>query len=422
MSISHLDVEQLKDPLQSAKEAGLRYISDQASGYKRKRAGKGFRYADTEGKIINNLDVLARIKSLAIPPAWTDVWISPDPEGHLQATGRDARGRKQFRYHRRWREVRDETKYTTMVAFAKALPRIRRRIARDLKLPGLTRNKVLATVVRLLEVSLIRVGNEEYARENDSFGLTTLRNKHVDVNGSKVTFHFRGKSGKWHEVDVRDRRLAKIVRSCQALPGQELFQYIDGEGKRQDVKSGDVNDYLREICGEDFTAKDFRTWAGTVLGALALRAFETFENQTQAKKNIVDAIEMVAERLGNTPAVCRKCYIHPEIFMSYLDGTLAKYVKACSESDLSQCGSKLRGEEAEVLHLLQRRLALEQKRKKPLPILLKASLAAIKKGARAANGKAIPRGKATVGALASGRRFSRKLKHQAGETPNATRI
>jgi DNA topoisomerase-1 len=393
MSISDLDVEQLKDPLQSAKEAGLRYISDEIPGFTREPAGKGFRYRDTEGKIINKPDVLARIKSLVIPPAWTNVWISPDPNGHLQATGRDARGRKQHRYHPRWREVRDETKYTTMVAFAKALPRIRRRIAHDLKLPGLTRNKVLATVVRLLEVSLIRVGNEEYARENHSFGLTTMRNKHVDVNGSKLRFHFRGKSGKWHEVDIRDRRLAKIVKSCQELPGQEIFQYIDEDGKRQDVKSGDVNDYLREICGKDFTAKDFRTWAGTVLGALALRALEKFDNQTQAKKNIVQAIETVAERLGNTPAVCKKCYIHPEVFTSYLDGSLAKYLKASSESDLSECGSKLRPEEVEVLELLRMRLKVEAKRRKPLPVLLKQSLAAIKKRAGGANGKPVRREK-----------------------------
>ncbi len=330
MIVDSLDVAKLKDPVESAKEAGLHYVADEIPGFKREPATKGFRYRDTAGKVIKSREVLARIKSLAIPPAWTEVWISPDPNGHLQATGRDDRGRKQHRYHPRWREVRDETKYIRMVAFAKLLPRIRRRIARDLKLPGLSRNKVLATVVRLLEVSLIRVGNEEYARENDSFGLTTMRNKHVDVNGSTLKFHFRGKSGKWHEVGVRDRRLAKIVKSCQDLPGQEIFQYIDEQQKRQDVKSGDVNDYLREICGEDFTAKDFRTWAGTVLGAMALRAFEQFESQTQAKKNIVRAIELVAERLGNTPAVCRKCYIHPEVINSYLDGSLSRSIKACA--------------------------------------------------------------------------------------------
>jgi DNA topoisomerase I len=379
MSVANLDVEKLKDPVQSAKEAGLHYVSDEVPGYKREPVGKAFRYRDTDRRIIKTPETLARIKSLAIPPAWTDVWISPDPNGHLQATGRDDRGRKQHRYHPRWREVRDETKYTTMVAFAKALPRIRRRIARDLKLPGLSRNKVLATVVRLLEVSLIRVGNEEYARDNDSFGLTTMRNKHVNVNGSKLRFHFRGKSGKWHEVDICDRRVARIVKSCQDLPGQEIFQYIDEEEKRQDVKSGDVNDYLREICGEDFTAKDFRTWAGTVLGALALRAFQKFETQAQAKGNLVRAIEAVAERLGNTPAVCKKCYIHPEVFASYLDGSLARYIKACSESDLTNCGSKLRPEEAEVLYLLKIRLKAERKRRRPLSVLLKESLAAINK-------------------------------------------
>jgi len=379
MSVENLDLEKLKDPVQSAKEAGLHYVCDDVRGFKREPVGKSFRYRDKDGRIIKTPETLARIKSLAIPPAWTDVWISPDPNGHLQATGRDDRKRKQHRYHPRWREVRDETKYATMVAFAKTLPRIRRRIAQDLKLRGLSRNKVLATVVRLLEVSLIRVGNEEYARDNDSFGLTTMRNKHVDVNGAKLRFHFRGKSGKWHEVDIRDRRLAKIVKSCQDLPGQEIFQYIDENGKRQDVKSGDVNDYLREICGESFTAKDFRTWAGTVLGALALRAFEKFETQTQAKKNMVRAIEAVAQRLGNTPAVCKKCYIHPEVFASYLDGSLTTSIKAASESDLTNCGAKLRPEEAAVLQLLKTRLKAERKRRRPLAVLLKESLAAIKR-------------------------------------------
>src|ERR1043165_7553620 len=265
-------------------------------GITRERFGHGFRYRYPTGDIAQETEVLNRINSLAIPPAWTNVWICPDPAGHLQATGRDAKNRKQHRYHPRWREIRDETKYGRMIAFAKALPKIRKRIKRDLKLPGLSRNKVLATVVRLLEVSLIRVGNEEYARNNDSFGLTTMRNRHVDVNGSTIEFHFRGKAGKWHKVDIRDRRLAKIVKSCQELPGQELFQYVDDEGKRQDVKSSDVNDYVREISGQDFTAKDFRTWAGTVLGAMALREFERFDSKTQAKKNIVQVIETAAHR------------------------------------------------------------------------------------------------------------------------------
>jgi DNA topoisomerase-1 len=362
------------DAVESAREAGLRYVSDHMPAIKREEAGHGFRYRYPTGDIVHEPEVLSRIKSLAIPPAWTDVWICPDPAGHLQATGRDDRGRKQHRYHRRWREVRDETKYGRMITFGKALPGIRKRVMRDLSLPGLSRNKVLAAVVRLLEVSLIRVGNQEYARDNDSFGLTTMRDRHVDVNGSTVRFHFRGKAGKWHEVDIRDRRLAKIVKSCQELPGQELFQYVDDEGKRQDVKSGDVNDYLREISGQDFTAKDFRTWAGTVLGAMALREFERFDSKTQAKKNIVQAIENVAQRLGNTPAVCRKCYVHPEIIDAYLDGTLVQTLKRRAEEQLSKSLRSLSPEEAAVLALLQQRLAREERNKRDLTPLLKASI------------------------------------------------
>src|SRR5882672_5631684 len=346
---------------ESARAVGLRYVSDELPGIRRRKSGSGFCYVDAQRKIIHDREELARIKSLAIPPAWMDVWICPDRNGHMQATGRDARRRKQHRYHPRWREVRDETKYTRMIGFARALPGIRRHVQKDLKLAGLPRNKVLATVVRLLEVSLIRVGNDEYARDNDSFGLTTMRNRHVDVSGSTLRFHFRGKSGKSHEVDIRDRRLARIVKSCQDLPGQELFQYIDEQGQRQDVKSGDVNDYLREISDKDFTAKDFRTWAGTVLSAMALREFEKFDSEAQAKKNIVQAIESVAERLGNTTAVCRKCYVHPDVISSYLDGTLVETLKRKAEQQLSRSVRKLRPEEAAVLGLLQQRLVAEQK-------------------------------------------------------------
>jgi DNA topoisomerase-1 len=287
----------------------------------------------------------------------------------LQATGRDARHRKQHRYHPRWREVRDETKYNRMIAFAKALPRIRNRISRDLRLKGLPRNKVLATIVRLLETSLIRVGNDEYARENESFGLTTMRNRHVDVNGSTLHFRFRGKAGKWHEVDVRNSRLAKIVRSCQDLPGQELFQHIDEEGQPHDIHSGDVNDYLRDISGSDFTAKDFRTWAGTVLGATALAEFKECRSQKQAKKNLVQAVEKVAERLGNTPAVCRKCYMHPHVIDAYLEGNLAASLKSGGEFN-----SSLRQEETAVLRLLQQRKKVSKQREKPLPELLDRSI------------------------------------------------
>jgi DNA topoisomerase-1 len=318
--------------------------------------------------------VLSRIKALAIPPAWTEVWICPDPSGHLQATGRDDRGRKQSRYHRNWRQVRDETKYTRMISFARVLPKIRKRVRHDLRLKDLPREKVLATVARLLEVSLIRVGNAEYARENESFGLTTMRNKHVDVRGSTLRFHFQGKSGKWHDVDIRDERLARIVKQCQDLPGQELFQYVDEAGKRRAVDSTAVNEYLRNITGKDFTAKDFRTWAGTVLGAMALREFERFDSQAQAKKNIVKAIETVSQRLGNTPAVCRKCYVHPDVINAYMDGTLVETLKQRAEKQLSSGLRALQPEEAAVLGLLQQRLAAEARRNRPLPGLLERSI------------------------------------------------
>jgi len=308
------------DSAEAAEEAGLQYVNDDRPGYSRKAKGKDFDYFDTEGKAIRDEQRLLRIKRLAIPPAWTDVWICPSSNGHIQATGRDARGRKQYRYHERWREVRDENKFGRLAQFAKALPNIRRRVTQDLKLPGLPRQKVLATIVRLLERSFIRIGNEEYARENKSFGLTTLKNRHVKVKGEKVLFRFRGKSGRQHEVDVTDRRVAKVIAKCQDLPGQDLFQYVEN-GEARDVTSQDVNEYLRQIAGEDFTAKDFRTWGGTVLAAIALSKQEEFETKKQAKANIKTAICAVAELLGNTPAVCRKCYIHPVIVEAYLKRT-----------------------------------------------------------------------------------------------------
>ena len=345
------------EPSQAARSAGLRYVTDDKQGFSRQRAGKGFRYLDTEGKELRDQDHLARIKSLAIPPAWTDVWICPTANGHLQATGRDARGRKQHRYHPRWRETRDETKFTRLIAFAKALPAIRSRMSADIKLPGLPRRKVLAAVVRLLEISLIRVGNDEYARDNKSYGLTTMRNHHVDVSGPRMRFQFRGKSGKKHAIDITDSRLAKIVKQCQDLPGQEIFQYIDDDGTQQDVKSEDVNEYLREIAGQDFTAKDFRTWAGTVLAAMALQEFEKFDSQTQAKKNVLRAIEAVAERLGNTPTICRKCYVHPMVLDAYMEGALLQTVRQRAQEQWNSSMTKLRSEEAAVLALLQKRLA-----------------------------------------------------------------
>ncbi len=307
--------------LAAAKEAGLQYVSDERPGYTRKPKGKRFEYFDTEDKPIRDEQRLVRIKHLVIPPAWTDVWIGPSPNGHVQATGRDARDRKQYRYHERWREVRDENKFGRVTQFAKVLPNIRRRVAQDLKLPGLPRRKVLATIVRLLEQTFIRIGNEEYARENKSFGLTTLKNRHVKIRGAQVRFRFRGKSGRQHEVDVTNRRVARVIAKCQDLPGQDLFQYVDEDGEVQEVTSQDVNDYLRQITGEDFTAKDFRTWGGTVLAAIALSRKDDFETKKQAKANIKTAISAVAKLLGNTVAVCRKCYVHPIIVEAYLNRT-----------------------------------------------------------------------------------------------------
>jgi DNA topoisomerase-1 len=349
----------LQEPIESARDARLRYVSDSRPGIRRKRAGKGFSYVGPDGAPIRDDETLRRIKSLAIPPAWQEVWICAQANGHLQATGRDAKGRKQYRYHPRWRATRDETKYAHMIAFGQALPHIRKRIGRDLSLPGLPREKVLATVVRLLETTLIRVGNAEYARSNQSFGLTTLRDRHVQIEGTTLRFEFRGKSGVRHSLDLRDRRLAQIVKRCRDLPGYELFQYIDDAGQHQTIESADVNDYLRAISGEDFTAKDFRTWAGTVLAALALQEFESFDSQTQAKKNVVSAIQNVAERLGNTPSVCRKCYVHPAIIDAYLEGETLDALRQRTEQELTGDLANLAPEEAAVLVLLQQRLARE---------------------------------------------------------------
>ena len=335
----------------AAEEAGLQYVSDERPGYRRKAKGKDFEYFDTEGKPIRDEQRLLRIRRLAIPPAWTDVWICPSPNGHIQATGRDARRRKQYRYHERWREVRDENKFERLAHFAKALPNIRRRVAQDLKLPGLPREKVLATIVRLLERTFIRIGNEEYARENKSFGLTTLKNRHVKVRGAQVRFRFRGKSRIQHEVDISDGRVAKVIAKCQDLPGQDLFQYVDAEGKVQDVTSQDVNDYLRQIAGEDFSAKDFRTWGGTVLAAIALARQEQFQTKKQAKANIKTAICAVAELLGNTPSVCRKCYIHPIIVEAYLNRTRIAGLNGAGKGELK--APNLRGAERAVLKFLR---------------------------------------------------------------------
>jgi DNA topoisomerase-1 len=342
----------------AARAASLRHASDAMPGIRRELRGTHARYLGPDGAAVRDAGTLARIRSLAIPPAWSEVWICPDPDGHLQATGRDARGRKQYRYHARWRQVRDETKFHRMIAFGEALPRIRERVAADLARPGLPREKVLATVTRLLEVTCIRVGNEEYAKQNGHYGLTTLRCRHVDISGSTIRFHFRGKSGKRHDVGVKDRRLARILHRCQAVPGQELFQYVDDDGQRHSICSDDVNQYLRAISGEEFSAKDFRTWTGTVLAAMALQAVGDFGSQTQAKRNVVQAIERVAERLGNTPAVCRSCYVHPGVLASYLDGTLRDGMPTRFQGS-EDSETQLHPEEAAVLDLLRRRLALE---------------------------------------------------------------
>src|SRR5256885_5211310 len=354
------EIDIAPDPIEVAEEAGLRYVSDESPGYTRKARGDDFEYFDTDGKRIRDETRLLRIKRLAIPPAYRNVWICPSPNGHIQATARDARGRKQYRYHERWREVRDENKYDRMVVFGKALPKIRRRADRDLKRRGLPREKVLATVVQLLERTFIRIGNEEYAKENKSFGLTTMRSRHVDVTATKLKFSFRGKSGKQYDVGVTDRRLANIIRQLQDLPGQEVFQYLNDEGERRKVSSEDVNDYLREITGEDFTAKDFRTWAGTVLAAMALNAQEAFENKSQAKKNIKDAISAVAKILGNTPAVCRKCYVHPAVLETYLNGAMIEGLKMRTAETLERKLGDLRAEEAAGVRFLQARMTKEK--------------------------------------------------------------
>jgi DNA topoisomerase I len=341
----------------TAKAAKLRYVSDRSPGIRRERSAGGFDYFGADGAKITNEEELTRIRKLAIPPAYQNVWICPFPNGHLQATGRDTRGRKQYRYHPRWRAVRDEGKYGKMLIFGKVLPAIRAQVERDLSKRGLPREKVLAAIVRLLEGTLIRVGNEEYAKTNNSFGLTTLRNRHVRVEGdSRIRFDFRGKSGTEHHIDLRDRKLATIVRRCQELPGQELFRYLDEEGQSHTVGSDDVNDYLHDITGEEITAKDFRTWAATNIAALALQGLEVFDSQAKAKKNVLQAVEAVAKMLGNTPAICRKCYIHPAIFDGYLDGTLLKTLKQRSDEKLADPGHGLRAEEAAVVGFLAHQL------------------------------------------------------------------
>jgi DNA topoisomerase-1 len=339
-----------------ARAAGLRYATDTRGGMTRRRSGKGFSYRDTDGVTIRDRETLRRIRALAIPPAWTDVWICPWPNGHLQASGRDARGRKQYRYHAQWQVRRGTDKFDRMLAFAKALPRIRRRCDTDLARRGLPRDKVLAAVVRLLELTLIRVGNDEYARLNRSFGLTTLRDRHARIDGTTVRFRFRGKAGLTHEIGLRDRRLAQLVRRCQELPGQELFQFVDEDGEARDVASDDVNAYLREASGGDFTAKDFRTWAGTVLAYRALRALQPGTGEREAKRNVVEAIKQTADRLGNTPAVARGSYVHPAVLEAYLEGSIRGALVEAAEEQATPPTGATPAEESAVRALLRQRL------------------------------------------------------------------
>lgn len=344
------ELQSVADAEDDAASAGLRYVSDQRPGIRRRRSGKGFAYLRADGSRLTDPAMIRRIKALAIPPAWTDVWICPFSGGHIQATGRDARARKQYRYHPRFREVRESSKYERVVEFAHSLPPLRQKVREDMGLRGLPREKVLATVVHLLETTLIRIGNDDYARQNNSYGLTTLKSRHVAVEGMEVRFRFTGKSGKQWSLQVRDRRVAKIIRACQDLPGQELLQYLDEAGSPQNVTSSDVNAYLRKITGKDITAKDFRTWAGTVMTAIALSRMERFDSAAQAKRNLRTAIAGVAARLGNTPTTCRECYVHPEVLRAYLDGDLALDV---AEDKRSDALGELTPEETAVLAILR---------------------------------------------------------------------
>ena len=354
-------------PAADLAEAGLRYVSEETPGWSRRRAGKGFAYNGASGPLKDPRTV-AWIRSLAIPPAWTEVWISPHRNGHILATGRDARGRKQYRYHPRWREVRDCAKFERMLAFGMALPRIRKAVDGYLGRPGLSRERVLALVVRLLETTLIRVGNSEYARENRTFGLTTLRRRHLSIEGGKLRFAFKGKGGKTHNVTVRSRRLARLVGRLQELPGQELFCFVDEEGRTQAVDSADVNAFLRDIAGGDFTAKDFRTFAATVLAAWALQELSAFDSEAAAKRNVTAAIERVAGRLGHTPAICRKSYVHPEIVGAYMAGDLLLNLKDAVEAQLAEDLAGLEPEEAAVLAFLQQRLKQAAERSSPAAV------------------------------------------------------
>jgi DNA topoisomerase-1 len=349
--------ERSREHRKAATRAGLRYVTDGFAGVTRKRSGAGWTYYAPGGARIADAATRKRLNSLAIPPAWTEVWICPDPGGHIQATARDARGRKQYRYHPSYREARDQSKFRRMLEFSEALPQLRERVERDLRAEDLSRRQLLATVVRLLDRTLIRVGNDEYARENQSFGLTTLRRRHVQVEGDRLRFAFRGKSGVEHSISVADPRLARIIQRCQDLPGQEMFQYLDGDKKRQVVSSDDVNGYLREASDRDVTAKDFRTWGGTMLAAVELRAMGPAASRREADRNILRALDAVAERLGNTRTVCRKYYVHPALLQAYLVGRTAPWPPAAKRAKRrAKPGGALRRDEVTVLQFLQERV------------------------------------------------------------------
>jgi DNA topoisomerase I len=345
-----------RDFVASAKAAGLRYVTDSEPGIRRRRVGRGFSYLDPDGRVIRERDHIRRFRSLVIPPAWSDVWICPIPEGHLQVTARDARGRKQYRYHPRFRAHRDHAKFERMVELSDVLSTVREHVERDIALPGLQRNKVMATLVWLLERTLIRVGSHDLARENNSFGLTTLRRRHVSIDGATLRFEFRGKSGVVHTVAVTDRRIARIVQRCRELPGRELFQYLDDDERRQIVYADDVNSYLREITGRDVTAKDFRTWMGTMIAAEALREMGPAPTKRDAERNVLRAIDRTAERLGNTRAVCRQYYIHPALIEAYLEGEVPPPLPAPVWQERRPHGPTLRRHEAEVLAFVKARV------------------------------------------------------------------
>lgn len=349
--IEPLDLQQ--NPELAAKVAGLKYVTDSQAGFTRKKKGKSFQYLDLDGKPLKSERHLKRIQALVIPPAWKDVWICGNENGHLQATGFDERGRKQYKYHAEWSQLRNETKFSKMILFSEKLPLIRKRIQKDLKLSGLPRNKVLAAIVQIMDQTMIRIGNEEYAKENESFGLTTIRNRHAQVQGHKARFRFKGKSGKFHDVEIEDRRIAQIIRKCQELPGQELFGYEADDGSYVDVSSSDVNDYLREITNENITAKDFRTWGGTVQAAQVLQCAGPHQTKTELKKQILSAVRSTAEHLRNTPTVCRKYYIHPCVFESYENGNLFKIYSSCQKSS-AKAAKGLFKEEVFAVRLLKK--------------------------------------------------------------------